>query len=321
MNGLLDCCNPCAQTTVVNIPGGEGQDGTPGTNGSNGTNSFSFTTADFVVPAVAADVTVLVANSTWMVIGQKVITQGPATFQVQSKPGLNSAVLRFMGYDDDLAPGATIPAGSQIGPSGVEPDVTGFAHSGVNNDITSMTGLTTPIPLAEGGTNATNAVGARSQLKLSRSPIDFVQLQATQLAGTDGGSFATGAVRTHPLDGIAYDSGGNCIFLGGGQFSLSAGTYRVFISSCGYQVGNTISWLQNVTDAQTLAVGCPCRAPAAVDINTYSFGQSRFTILAVKTFELQGLCSVTNGTSGYGKASNLGKPEIYAYLMFEKEVD
>lgn len=114
-------CTPCCATPQsVDIPGTQGDDGDPGTNGTNGVNAFTITTADFEVPLVGSNVLVSVANSTWMVVGQKVIMPGPATFEVVSTPTTTSALLKFMGYSGDVSPGATISAGSKVSPSGVQ---------------------------------------------------------------------------------------------------------------------------------------------------------------------------------------------------------
>lgn len=45
----------------------------------------------------------------------------------------------------------------------------GAAASGANNDITSLSGLTTPLSVAQGGTSATTAAGARSALGAAAS--------------------------------------------------------------------------------------------------------------------------------------------------------
>lgn len=74
-----------------------------------------------MVPAVGNNVTVSVASSDWMVPGQKVVVQGPATFTVVSLPNSQSAVLQFAGYVDDVAPTTTITAGASVGPSGTQP--------------------------------------------------------------------------------------------------------------------------------------------------------------------------------------------------------
>jgi hypothetical protein len=54
----------------------------------------------------------------------------------------------------------------------------GAAASGANGDITSITGLTTPLPLSEGGTGGTDAATARTDLGLGTA--------ATQNTGTSG---------------------------------------------------------------------------------------------------------------------------------------
>lgn len=110
-------CVPCCPTPqIVNVPGVEG---IPGSDGLNGINAFTLTTADFVIPAVANPVTVALISSLWMAIGQIVVADGPATFQVTSLPDDVSAVLTFLGYPGDLAAGVTISAGAKVSPAGV----------------------------------------------------------------------------------------------------------------------------------------------------------------------------------------------------------
>lgn len=110
-------CVPCCTTPqVVNTPGSQGLDGSAGT---NGLNALSITTADFVIPAIGSNVTVSVDSSVWMAIGQIVVADGPATFEVISKANTTSVVLKFLGYTGDLSPGATISTGATIAPAGV----------------------------------------------------------------------------------------------------------------------------------------------------------------------------------------------------------
>ena len=44
---------------------------------------------------------------------------------------------------------------------------TNAAHNGANSDITSLSGLTTPLPITEGGTGAATAAGARDNLGIT----------------------------------------------------------------------------------------------------------------------------------------------------------
>lgn len=139
MSDTVSCCTPCPTPQTVNIPGIEGPDGTAGTNGTNGTNginAFTITTADFVLPAVLSNVTVSVLDATWMAIGQKVVVDGPATFQVVSR-GLASCVLKFLGYIGDLPVGTNIVTGSNLSPAGIQgsflPTISSYATGGVQN--------------------------------------------------------------------------------------------------------------------------------------------------------------------------------------------
>jgi len=325
MNGLLDCCSPCCATVVnVQIPGPEGASGTNGAAGTNGGNSYTISTANFVVPAVGANVTVSVADSSWMVVGEKVVVQGPATFQVISLPTVNSAVLKFMGYVDDVAVGTTIVAGAAVGPSGSQPSVSGFATidgAGNNSDIHQLTGLTTALSITQGGTGGTSGSAARTNLGVSRVTQDYIELREIQAAGVDGGAFNNGAARTRAINTEVVDTGGHAAILGGGQFSLAAGTYRFRIFSVAYEVDSHVAWLQNITDAVTVAIGDAARSAAASDCNTVSMVTGRFTIAGTKTFEVQAQAQTTKAVSGFGKAVNLGKAESYCIAVFEREAN
>jgi hypothetical protein len=105
----------------VNVPGPQGDPGVDGENGLNGGNAYTITTANFTVPAVGNDVTVEVASSDWMVITQKVVVQGPASFTVAALPDSQHATLTFEGFTGDVAPATNILAGASVGPSGTEP--------------------------------------------------------------------------------------------------------------------------------------------------------------------------------------------------------
>lgn len=72
-----------------------------------------------------------------------------------------------------------------------------FAATGANSDITSLSGLTTPLSLAQGGTNATSASTARTSLSAAASGAnsDITSLSGltTALSIAQGGTNATSA--------------------------------------------------------------------------------------------------------------------------------
>jgi len=117
----VQCCNPCPTVEVTNIPGPEGANGA---DGAPGINAFTFTTADFTVPAIGNSVTIQVANSSWMVNGQNVFIEGAGTFSVTSKPGSQSATLQYLNYQGNTHAGETVTAGAEASPAGTQPAVT-----------------------------------------------------------------------------------------------------------------------------------------------------------------------------------------------------
>jgi len=88
------CCQPCdSEPVVVNIPGPQGAAGANGTNGTNGIDSFSYTTAQFFVPALGSSVVVPLSGTSFLpesVAGQFFVSiQGVGYMQVTDVTGLN----------------------------------------------------------------------------------------------------------------------------------------------------------------------------------------------------------------------------------------
>lgn len=81
--------------------------------GVSGINAFTTTTASFLVPAVNSNVTVAVAESRWMVVGQVLFTEF-GSFRVQSIFGETSISLTNLTGTQ----GASIASGTKLSPSG-----------------------------------------------------------------------------------------------------------------------------------------------------------------------------------------------------------
>lgn len=69
--------------------------------------------------------------------------------------------------------------------------VAGTASSGANSDITSLTGLTTPLSVAQGGTGATSNAGTAYALKGANSDITSLTGLTTALSVGQGGTGVT----------------------------------------------------------------------------------------------------------------------------------
>lgn len=74
--------------------------------------------------------------------------------------------------------------------SGIADELSGKAAKGANSDITSLSGLTTALSVAQGGTGSTTASGARTKLELGSS--------ATKNVGSNTGDVVTSG-STQPL--------------------------------------------------------------------------------------------------------------------------
>lgn len=72
------------------------------------------------------------------------------------------------------------------------------AASGANSDITSLSGLTTALSVAQGGTGSTTAAGARTNLGVSASGVLSTNWSVTESGGVL--YFAYGGVNKAKLD-------------------------------------------------------------------------------------------------------------------------
>jgi hypothetical protein len=137
-------CSP-KPLEIVNVPGVAGADGI---------SSFTTTTASFTVPAIGSNVTVNVANPSWMVVDMYVLAGGPANFTVVSFDiPSQTAVLKFLGLPGDVAPLITvIPPGSSVSPVG-QPGANGVSAFTTTSGFTIPSpGLANAIPVPVAGT-------------------------------------------------------------------------------------------------------------------------------------------------------------------------
>lgn len=104
-----------AVASTISLPAEVSPTGQPGL----GRNAFAITTSNFTVPSVGSTVTVPVDDSGAFVVGEYVITDGPANFVVTAIGGSTSLTIKFLGNVGDVSPGATINSGSVIAPTGI----------------------------------------------------------------------------------------------------------------------------------------------------------------------------------------------------------
>jgi hypothetical protein len=136
------CCTPCLEVPTAQIPGPAGADGAAGEDGEDGSNAFTLTTADFIVPAELSNVTITVADNTWMAMGQPIFVQTAGFFEVVSVDvdGVTVTIKNLKdtandAYLDNVAPGTNISTGVKVSPGGLQGEngASGGDMLGANN--------------------------------------------------------------------------------------------------------------------------------------------------------------------------------------------
>lgn len=179
------------------------------------------------------------------------------------------------------------------------------AASGANSDITSLTGLTTPLSVAQGGTNATTAGAARTSLGAAASGSNADITALTNAAGIQIGSPTLGAQGVGTINATGLFINGVGVGTGSGSVTSVAATVPSFLSVTG----------SPITTAGTLAISLSGTAlPVAnggTGQTTYTDGQllignSTGNTLTKATLTAGSGISITNGAGGITITSTAG---------------
>jgi hypothetical protein len=119
MSAPANCSPCCSSETTTQIVGPQGD---PGDDGADGQNAYTvIATSAVTIGAVGASITVTVASSEWMAIGQVVILSDGTKkchMQVTAKPAVTQFTGTFLGYQGDDTSGS-IAVGGVVSPAGV----------------------------------------------------------------------------------------------------------------------------------------------------------------------------------------------------------
>ena len=180
--------------------------------------------------------------------------------------------------------------------------ITNLANGSASSDAAAFG----QIPLADGVT-ITNTTGTFSATN------GVVVLQDQKLSGTVAGTFTSGAWQTRTLN-ARFDPNSYCT-LSSNQFTLAAGTYRVWASAPAVEVSQHQIRLQNITGNVTLLTGSSEYCGSSVQTSSIIVGQ--FTIAASQALALQHRCSTTVSSVGFGNPCGFGT-EVYATVQLER---
>jgi len=118
-----------------------------------------------------------------------------------------------------------------------------------------------------------------------------------------GGTLTFGAWRTRDLNTEITDPDG-IVSISSNQFTLQAGTYRLFATVPAYQTRRNQAALYNITASSYTQYGDVEYAGSGDDVSVQVQLRTRFTIASASVFEIRHRCELT--VSNYGMGIGLG---------------
>lgn len=179
---------------VTMIPGPRGPAGTSGTNGTNGSNSFTtIVSSSDNLPAVSANVTLQVVDSSWMAVGEPVFIQfWGSGFIVVSIPDATHVTIQNTGNTDNQAPGTPVVVGSMVAPTGFQ-GPTGALSGAVGGVLTGSL----PNPgLAAGIVTDSNVAAGNKDGAAGTASMRTIGTGATQAAAGNDSRFTNARAPT-----------------------------------------------------------------------------------------------------------------------------
>lgn len=158
--------------------------------------------------------------------------------------------------------------------------------------------------------------GSTTNWALLSAALGTVLMKDVKAAGTDGGTFTSGAWQTRDLNTVENPQ--IWAALAANQITLDAGTYKIIANAPGYQCAENKAILRNITDATDTVIGSSEFGAVAFGGFSKSNIIGIFTIASTKTFEIQHQCAITSATNGFGVADNLGVDEVYTQVEITK---
>lgn len=200
-----------------------------------------------------------------------------------SPANVNNAIRTLMAQIKDLQAGTsgdTIPitAGGTGSTTATDARTAlSAAKSGANSDITSLTGLTTPLTIAQGGTGASTSATAAFALKGANADITSITGLTTALTVAQGGTGSTALTA-------------NSVVLGNGTSALSANLIAPSTSG-NVLTSNGTTWQSSANNKLTQATAVASTSGTSIDFTSIPSWVKRITVMFAGVS--------TNGSNNY----------------------
>lgn len=145
----------------------------------------------------------------------------------------------------------------------------------------------------------------------------YALIRDEKSAGSNGGTFTSGAWRTRDLNTESFDPDG-IVSISANQFTLGAGTYFIYARAPAYSCDHHQAKIANISDTTDAIIGAKYSINA-VNVVVDAIVQGRITIAATKTFELQHQCQTTKTTDGFGTGFSFSVVEVYSEVQIWRE--
>lgn len=175
---------------------------------------------------------------------------------------------------------------------------------------------------AEAGTDNTKWMTplrtAQAIAALGLQANELFHIRDEKAAGTAGGGFTLGAMRTRDLN-VSVQNEITGASLAANQFILPAGDYYIEAVVPAGKVEGHKAKLRNITDTADTIIGTVGTSPTSTDSgDSASLIYGKFTIGGAKTFEIQHECTTTKATDGFGQPASFSVVEVYTEVRIWK---
>jgi hypothetical protein len=245
--------NAIAGTTVpsgatVSAAGPAGAAGAAGAPGA-ALSAYDALSAAFTMPAAAANVTISIANTAWMGVGQVIYIASAGYFQVASITSTTQVAVTNLNYPGNASAGGTIVSGSKVSAGGLI-GATGSGGAGKNAFTNLAANFTQP------AVNSTVSINVGSTAWMAVGQVIFVQgggyysvASITDLTdavvtnlgytgnATPGATVSGGSTVAVTPGGVAGSAGANAFTITSTSFTMPAATSPVTVT-----VGSTV-WM------------------------------------------------------------------------------